>query len=55
MERKKVIHTVVDRDIYAEFLLLATRKFRMQRGALSAALEEAMKLWIEKEGKENSS
>ena len=55
MERKKVIHTVVDRDIYAEFLLLATRKFKMQRGALSAALEEAMRLWIEKEREDSFS
>jgi len=48
MEKKKAIHTVVDEDIYTEFITLAMRKMKLQRGVLSTALEEAMKLWIEK-------
>ena len=49
---KKRIVTLVDEDVYAEFIALATRKLRIQRGALSIALQEAMKLWIERNREE---
>ena len=45
--KKKVITTImVDAELLSKFKRLAADKFGANRGFLSSAIEEAMKLWI---------
>jgi len=47
MSRRR-ISTVVNEDLYLEFVIAATRKFRGKRGCIAKAIEEALRLWVEK-------
>jgi len=51
MGKKKKVMLTVDEDLYREFKIYAIRKFSDVRTFVSKALEEAMKLWLEKEKK----
>jgi len=41
----------VDEELYREFKLYALRKFSDVRNFVSKALEEAMRVWLEREKK----
>ena len=49
-KRKKVMLTV-DEDLYREFKVYVLMKFSDVRTFISKALEEAMRLWLEREKK----
>jgi len=46
MSRRR-ISTVVNEDLYLEFVIAATRKFRGKRGCIARAIEEALRSWVE--------
>ncbi len=39
---------VIDDDLESEFRRIVAMKYGLKKGALSKAVEEALKLWIEK-------
>jgi len=45
---KRRISAVVDEDIYVEFMAIAVKKFKARRGSISLAIEEAIRMWVEK-------
>ena len=51
MGKKKKVMLTVDEDLYREFKIYALKKFGDVRTFVSKALEEAMRLWLEREKK----
>jgi len=49
MGKKKKVMLTVDEDLYREFKVYALKKFSDVRTFVSKALEEAMRLWLERE------
>jgi len=51
MSKKRKVMLTIDEELYGEFKVYALKKFRNVRNFVSKALEEALRLWLEKEKK----
>ena len=49
MGKRRKVMLLIDSDLYREFQVYALKKFYGRRDYVSAAFEEAVRLWLEQE------